>query len=86
MYKTTKDFLRLKNITKFSWFDCHWCFLRRTCAFRRNRTSFGKGRTVTVGPPHRFFGEHLYAEGEHYLMVTINRDFQIPGFEENEHN
>jgi len=76
----------LRNKGKFSWFDCYWCFLPRNHAFRRTRTAFRKGRTVTEGPPCRLFGEELYAEVEDYPMVTTNGDFVIPGFKENEHN
>ena len=54
--------------------------------FRRNRTAFRKGRTVTGGPPRRLTGEELYVEVEDYPMVTTNGDFVIPGFKENEHN
>jgi len=39
--------LRLRNRGKFSWFNCQRCFLPRNHAFRRNRTAFRKGRTVT---------------------------------------
>ena len=78
--------LRLRNKGKFSWFDCHRCFLPRNHAFRRNRTAFRKGRTVTGGPPRRLFGEELYVEVEDYPMVTTNGDFVILGFKENEHN
>jgi len=78
--------LRLKNGRKFSWFDCHQCFLPRTHTFRRNRTSFRKDRTITGGPPCCLFGKYLYAEVEHYLMITTGSDFQIPGFKKNEYS
>jgi len=78
--------LRLQNGGKFSWFDCHRCFLPRNHAFRRNRTSFRKDRIVTGGPPRRLFGEELYAEVEDYSMITTNGDFVILGFKKNEHN
>jgi len=44
--------LRLRNGGEFSWFDYHRCFLPRNHAFKRNRTTFRKGRTITGGP-HR---------------------------------
>ena len=74
--------LRLKHGGKFSWFDCHWCFLPRNHAFRRNRIAFRKGRIVTGGPHRRIFGEKLYTELEHYPMITTNGDFIILGFKE----
>ena len=61
-------------------------FLPMNHAFKRNRTAFRKGRTVTGGPPRQLFGEELYVEVEDYPMVTTNGDFVIPGFKENEHN
>ena len=83
MYETTKDF---ETGGKFSWFDCHRCFLPRNHTLRRNRTSFRKGRIVTGDSPRCIFGEELYAEVEDYPMVTTNDDLVIPGFKENEHN
>ena len=61
-------------------------FWPRNHAFRRNRTTFRKDRTVTGGPHHRLFGDELYAEVEDYVMVTTNGDFVIPAFKENGHN
>jgi len=83
---TQQKALRLKNGDKFSWVDCHRCFLPRNHAFRRNKTALRKGRIITEGPPRRIFGEELYAEMEEHLMVTTNSDFIIPGFKKNEHN
>jgi len=34
--------LKLRNGHKFSWFDCHRCFLPRNHAFRRNKAAFRK--------------------------------------------
>jgi len=85
MYKTTKG-LRLRNRGKFSWFDCHRCFLPRNHAFTRNRTTFRKDKIVTRGPPRRLFREELYVDVKNYPMVTTNDDFVILGFKKNEHN
>ena len=83
---TRQKALRLQNGGKFLCFDCHWCFLSRNHAFRRNRTLFRKGTTITGVPPRRICGEHLYAEIEHNPMLMRDDDFQMPGFKENEHN
>jgi len=69
--------LRLRNAGKFSWFDCHRCFLLRNHALRRNRIAFRKDRIVTGCPPRRLFGEELYADVEDYPMVTTNGNFVI---------
>jgi len=78
--------LRLRNGGKFSWFDCHRCFLPMNHAFKRNRRAFRKGRIVIGGPPCRISGEELYAEVTDYQIVTTNSDFVIPRFKENEHS
>jgi len=55
--------LRLRNGGKFSWFDCHWCFLSRNYAFRRNRIAFRKGRIITGDTPRRLFGKKTLCRG-----------------------
>jgi len=78
--------LRLKNGGKFSWFDCHRCFLPRNHAFGRNLTSFRKGRIIMEGSPCRICGELHYAKVQHYPMETTDDGFQLPRFKENEQN
>ena len=67
---------RLKNGGKFLWFDCNWCFLPTNHAVIRNRTSFRKCRIVLGRPLRRICGKQLYAEVEHYPIITIDSDFQ----------
>ena len=71
---------------KPSWFDCHRRFLPRNHCFRANKVAFRKGKSIHTGPPRRIPGEMLSDTVSTLPKVTTDINFQISGFEENEHN
>jgi hypothetical protein len=51
--------LRLEYSRKVTFFDCHRRFLPLSHAFRGDKRSFLKGKTVRKGPPKRKLGADI---------------------------
>jgi len=77
--------LKLQHGRKPSWFDCHRRFLPGNHCFRANKVIFRKGKIIHISTPQRIFGEILYDVASKLPNVTIEVEFQILRFQENEH-
>jgi len=77
---------QLQHKRKLSWFDCHRRFLPWNHYFRTNKVAFHKGKSIHIGSPRRISGEILSDVASKLPKVTTEVEFQIPRFQENEHN
>ena len=77
---------QLQHEQKLSWFDCHCWFLPQNHCFRVNKVAFRKGKSIRTVPLRRISGKILSDVASKLPKVTTDVQFQIPEFQENEHN
>jgi len=77
---------QLQHVQKPSWLDCHCKFLPWNHYYRATKVAFCKGKSIYIGYPRRISCKILSDVASKLPKVTTDVQFQIPEFQENEHN
>uniref|UniRef100_A0A151UIM5 Transposase n=2 Tax=Cajanus cajan TaxID=3821 RepID=A0A151UIM5_CAJCA len=65
---------------KTSWFDCHRRFLPQDHPYRRNKTSFTKGKVEVLTPPRRLSGQEIWERVQHLPSIEESQEQNPSGY------